>query len=137
MAVRIPECAFIDLGEAVRKIRIDFGIPIEFGTMSIYPRRAIDTLKTPGHNCAVGRIRYSVVDGADAPDGIIVYVKAACYGDEPRDTTNISRQIRRFRTRAQVISSSRSHNSRAIGCSGHTPWRSFAPIAMEIFAVSF
>jgi Patatin-like phospholipase len=80
-----PECAFIDLGEAVRKIRIDFGIPIEFGTMSIYPRSAIDTLKTPGHNCAVGRIRYSLVDGADAPDGIIVYIKPACYGDEPRD----------------------------------------------------
>jgi Patatin-like phospholipase len=80
-----PECAFVDLGEAVRKIRIDFGIPIEFGTMTIYPRSAIDTLKTPGHNCAVGRIRYSVVDGDDAPDGLIVYIKPACYGDEPRD----------------------------------------------------
>ncbi len=79
------ECAFVDLGEAVRKIRIDFGIPIEFGTMSIYPRSAIDSLKSPGHNCAVGRIRYSVVDGDDAPDGIIVYIKPACYGDEPRD----------------------------------------------------
>ncbi len=33
----------------------------------------------------MGRIRYSVVDGADAPDGIIVYIKPACYGDEPRD----------------------------------------------------
>jgi hypothetical protein len=80
-----PECFFADLGEAVRKIRIDFGIPIDFGTMTIYPRSAIDTLKTPGHNCAVGRIRYSVVDGADAPDGIIVYIKPACYGDESRD----------------------------------------------------
>jgi hypothetical protein len=80
-----PECAFADLGEAVRKIRIDFGIPIDFGTMTIYPRSAIDTLKSPGHNCAVGRICYSVVDGADAPDGIIVYIKPACYGDEPRD----------------------------------------------------
>jgi hypothetical protein len=79
------ECAFADLGEAVRKIRIDFGIPIEFGTMTIYPRSAIDTLKGPGHNCAVGRVRYSVVDGADAPDGIIIYIKPACYGDEPRD----------------------------------------------------
>src|SRR4029450_757549 len=80
-----PECSFADLGEAVRKIRIDFGIPIEFEPMSIYPRSAIETLDTPGHNCAIGRIRYSVVDGADAPDGIIVYIKPACYGDEPRD----------------------------------------------------
>ncbi len=80
-----PECSFADLGEAVRKIRIDFGIPIEFEKMTIYPRSAIDTLKTPGHNCALGRIRYSVVDGDDAPDGIIVYIKPACYGNEPRD----------------------------------------------------
>ena len=80
-----PECAYADLGEAVRKIRIDFGIPIEFGTMTIYPRSAIETLKSAGHNCAVGRIRYSAVDGPDAPDGIVVYIKPACYGDEPRD----------------------------------------------------
>ena len=80
-----PECSFADLGEAVRKIRIDFGIPIDFEPMSIYPRSAIETLETPGHNCAIGRVRYSVVDGADAPDGIIVYIRPACYGDEPRD----------------------------------------------------
>ncbi|PWT79684.1 MAG: hypothetical protein C5B58_13035 [Acidobacteria bacterium] len=80
-----PECSFADLGEAVRKIRIDFGIPIEFAPMTIYPRSAIETLETPGHNCAIGRIRYSLVDGPDTPDGVIVYVKPACYGDEPRD----------------------------------------------------
>ena len=80
-----PECSFADLGEAVRKIRIDFGIPIDFEPMSIYPRSAIETLETPGHNCAIGRVRYSVVDGTDAPDGIIVYIRPACYGDEPRD----------------------------------------------------
>jgi hypothetical protein len=80
-----PECSFADLGEAVRKIRIDFGIPIDFGPMTIYPRSAIGMLSSPGHNCAVGRICYSAVDGADAPDGVIVYIKPACYGDEPRD----------------------------------------------------
>ncbi len=25
------------------------------------------------------------MDGADAPDGVIVYLKPACYGNEPRD----------------------------------------------------
>jgi len=69
----------------VRKIRIDFGIPIEFGPMSIYPRSQIDAVKGPGHNCAIGRIRYSIVDGDAAPDGVIVYIRPACYGDEPRD----------------------------------------------------
>ena len=81
-----PECSFADLGEAVRKIRVDFGIPIEFEPMTIYPRSAGEK----GHNCAIGRIRYSAVDPADvngknAPDGIIIYIKPACYGNEPRD----------------------------------------------------
>jgi hypothetical protein len=80
-----PECSFADLGEAVRKIRIDFGIPIEFERMSIYPRSEIGALPQPGHYCAIGRVRYSLVDGEPAPDGIIIYIKPACYGDEPRD----------------------------------------------------
>jgi len=80
-----PECSFADLGEAVRKIRIDFGIPIEFDQMTIYPRSQIESLKERGHNCAIGHIRYSAVDGSSATDGIIVYIKPACYGDEPRD----------------------------------------------------
>jgi hypothetical protein len=84
-----PECSFADLGEAVRKIRVDFGIPIEFEPMAIYPRSAIDALKKKGHNCAIGLIRYSAVDpdvnGKKAPDGIIIYIKPACYGEEPRD----------------------------------------------------
>jgi hypothetical protein len=42
-------------------------------------------LEKRGHNCAIGRTRYSVVDGSAAPDGVIVYIKPACYGDEPRD----------------------------------------------------
>jgi hypothetical protein len=87
-----PECSFADLGESVRKIRVDFGIPIEFERMTIYPRSAIDALKKAGqkgHNCAIGRIRYSAVDpdvnGKKAPDGILIYIKPACYGEEPRD----------------------------------------------------
>ena len=83
-----PECSFADLGEAIRKIRIDFGIPIDFEPMTIYPRSAIRALKRDrqeGHNCAIGRIQYSAVDGSTAPDGIILYIKPACYGDEPRD----------------------------------------------------
>ena len=80
-----PECSFADLGEAVRKIRVDFGIPIEFDQMDIFPRSQIDAVKDRGRNCAIGRIRYSAVDGASAPDGIIVYIKPVCYGDEPRD----------------------------------------------------
>jgi hypothetical protein len=80
-----PECSFADLGEAVRKIRIDFGIPIEFDRMGIYPRSEIGPLTKPGHYCAIGRVCYSLVDGERAPDGVIIYIKPACYGEEPRD----------------------------------------------------
>ena len=113
-----PECSFADLGEAVRKIRIDFGIPIEFGPMSIYPRSAIETLKTPGHNCAVGRICYSLVDGADAPDGVIVYIKPALYGDEPRDIYEYSKRNQTFpheSTSEQFFSESQFESYRMLG----------------------
>jgi hypothetical protein len=113
-----PECSFADLGEAVRKIRIDFGIPIEFGPISIYPRNQIDALKGPGHNCAIGRIRYSVVDGSAAPDGVIVYVKPACYGDEPRDIYEYFKTSKTFpheSTADQSFSESQFESYRMLG----------------------
>lgn len=80
-----PNCSFADLGEAVRKIRIDLGISIDFSeSISIYPRR--DEPNEAGRYAAVGRIRYSMVDGGgEQNDGILIYLKPACYGDEPRD----------------------------------------------------
>ncbi len=80
-----PACSFADLGAAVRKIRIDLGISIDFSEISIFPRGDDAIQNAKGKNAAVGRIRYSEVDGADAPDGAIVYLKPACYGNEPRD----------------------------------------------------
>jgi hypothetical protein len=80
-----PACSFADLGGAVRKIRIDLGISIDFSEIMIYPRGEIEAQNMKGRNAAVGRIRYSEVDGEDAPDGVIVYLKPACYGNEPRD----------------------------------------------------
>jgi hypothetical protein len=113
-----PECSFADLGEAVRKIRIDFGIPIEFGKMGIYPRSQIDALEKRGHNCAIGRIRYSAVDGSDVPDGVIVYVKPACYGDEPRDIYEYFKRSRTFpheSTADQFFSESQFESYRMLG----------------------
>src|SRR6266516_1534899 len=110
--------SFADLGEAVRKIRVDFGIPIEFGPMSIYPRSQIDTLKVPGHNSAIGRIRYSVVDGSAAPDGILVYIKPACYGDEPRDIYEYFKTSKTFpheSTADQFFSESQFESYRMLG----------------------
>jgi hypothetical protein len=113
-----PECSFADLGEAVRKIRVDFGIPIEFDQMNIYPRSQIDATKGRGRNCAVGRIRYSAVDGSTAPDGIIVYIKPVCYGDEPRDIYEYFKRSRTFpheSTADQFFSESQFESYRMLG----------------------
>jgi len=113
-----PECSFADLGEAVRKIRVDFGIPIDFDQMNIYPRSQIDAVKGHGRNCAIGRIRYSVVDGSTAPDGIIVYIKPACYGDEPRDIYEYFKRSQTFpheSTADQFFSESQFESYRMLG----------------------
>jgi hypothetical protein len=63
-----------DLGNALRKIRIDQRIPISF--------EAIDAAR----RCAVARIEYP-----DAEHGHIVYVKPRLLGDEPPDVTSYCR----------------------------------------------
>ncbi|HEX4684374.1 MAG TPA: patatin-like phospholipase family protein [Gemmatimonadaceae bacterium] len=78
---------FEDLGGAIRKIRIDFGIPIDFdSSFPIYPR---DISPPPGdaRYWTVGRIGYSEVDPG-ARDGILLYIKPAFYETEPRDVYN-------------------------------------------------
>lgn len=77
-----PDFQYNDLGNAVQKVRTDFGIPIEFGEMKIFSRRD----KKPGAYCAIGTIRYSEIDkGVEVHDGKIIYIKPAFYGNEPRD----------------------------------------------------
>ena len=97
-----------DLGGAIRKIRADLGIPIEFpGGISIYPRAADPATLARGLYWAVGRIRYSVVDppapdparaaaDRDARDGWLLYVKAAYYGSEPPDVYEYAKANEQF-----------------------------------------
>lgn len=76
-----PDYEFEDLHSAMRKIRVDLGIPIEFDQASLpTPERAKET------KChfAVGKIRYSVVD-ATGVDGYVIYVKPVLSGDESLD----------------------------------------------------
>jgi len=73
---------FGDLGNAIRKIRIDLGVSIEFDDVPIY--KEVPQGKR-GQYCAFGRIRYSAVDGDDVKDGVLIYIKPAIYGCEPRD----------------------------------------------------
>ena len=85
-----PDFTFGSLGEAIRRIRIDLNIPIVFDEpMSIFARSAEKAQNQRGRACAIGRIRYSVVDqrtnGPGIKDGVLIYIKPACYGEEPRD----------------------------------------------------
>jgi hypothetical protein len=89
-----PNYQFEDLGNAVRKIRIDLGIPIEFAHMPIHDRGKGD--EDAGCYCALGRIRYCEIDGPTAPDGIIVHLKPAVYGREPKDVLNYAARNSQF-----------------------------------------
>jgi hypothetical protein len=77
------EYHFGDLGNAIRKVRIDLGVPIEFTALPIFA--AAPALPDKGMYWAAGRIRYSCIDGPDVEDGLLLYIKPAVYGNEPRD----------------------------------------------------
>jgi len=111
-----PAGAFEDLGNAIRKIRVDFGIPIEFDGVPIYPRDAAGQAR-PGKYCAIGKIRYSWVD-KDTPDGTLIYLKPAFYGPEPRDVFNYAQTSKTFpheTTGDQFFSESQFESYRALG----------------------
>ena len=76
-AGRDPSGGFEDLGNVIRKVRIDFGVPIEFvAKIDISPRESLPT----GLFCAVADICYEAADGAGAPNGRLVYIKPALFG---------------------------------------------------------
>jgi hypothetical protein len=81
-----PGFTYEDLGNAIRKIRIDMGIPVEFREQPPIP-------KIPGEkgpHWAVGEIQYSCVDGPGT-DGILLYVKPCLNGNEPTDVVAYSK----------------------------------------------
>jgi hypothetical protein len=73
--------AFSDLGNAIEKCRVDFGIDIEIDVRSL--QRDPETGLSKSH-CTVGRIRYDNVD-QDGSVGTLVYLKSALIGSEPTD----------------------------------------------------
>jgi hypothetical protein len=85
-----PYYLFDDLGNGVHRIRLDFGIPIEFTRVPISAEHWGSGAER-GLYFAVGRIRYSVTDQG-APDGVLLYVKPAVYGAEPRDILTYKRK---------------------------------------------
>jgi hypothetical protein len=111
--------AFEDLGNAIRKIRIDLGIPIEFEhRIKILP----NSPETKGLYCAQAIIRYSAVDGTDsAHDGSLVYFKPTLRGRGlpiPYDVYSYARNHSQFpheSTADQWFSESQFESYRALG----------------------
>ena len=81
-----PQYTFDDLANAVRRIRLDLGIPILFDPIDVTRQGQNDG----NPHAAIGRIRYAVVDGDGVHDGIILYLKATLSGDEPVDVRNFA-----------------------------------------------
>ncbi len=116
-----PTATFADLGNAVRKIRVDLGIPIEFlDGVHIFARGTTPEGEA-GSYWALGRIKYSAVDtGADdaEADGLLIYLKPAMYGREPSDVIQYSRTSETFPhepTSDQFFSESQFESYRALG----------------------
>jgi hypothetical protein len=86
-----PKCSLEDLGNAIRKIRIDLGIKITIQkSFGIYSRDD-EAGKKGGKYCAIGEIDYGGVDqdtnGRNCK-GTLIYLKPAICGDEPKDVFN-------------------------------------------------
>jgi Patatin-like phospholipase len=114
--------AFEDLGNVIRKIRIDFGIPIVFrDKIEIRPNGS----REPGLYCAIAEIRYSAVDGT-VTDGQLIYIKPTLRGRipphgsdaVPYDVYSYSRSSEAFpheSTADQWFSESQFESYRALG----------------------
>lgn len=88
-----PKFQFEDLANAIRKIRIDLGIPIEFIAENHIPS---------GNNaqafyCAFATIGYKSVDaGENVDDGQLIYFKPAVRGSEAIDVQNYAATHKTF-----------------------------------------
>ncbi len=93
-----PKCELFDLGNAIRKIRIDLGIPIDLDEFDLHAKKGEGEAPAPhpGTGCGLGTIRYDVVDGKDAVKGRLLYIKPCIYWKEPADVLNYARSSKDF-----------------------------------------
>ena len=87
-----PDLSFQDLGNAIRKIRIDQGVDIEINTGMIKPQG--DSHYSRWHH-AIGSIRYDKVDSG-APVGTLLYLKPSLTGEEPSDVQDYAAHHKAF-----------------------------------------
>jgi Patatin-like phospholipase len=76
-----PRFTYEDLGNALRKLRIDMKIHIDFEDGSF------QSLREQTRRCAIARIRYSLVDNTQE-DGYLLYIKPMMRGNESPDVAS-------------------------------------------------
>ena len=106
-----PQFTYEDLGNALRKIRIDMKIPVDFEDGSF------QALGKQTKRCAVARIRYSVADGS-GDDGYLLYIKPMMRGNEPPDVTSYRTDHKAFphqSTADQFFDESQTESYRMLG----------------------
>jgi len=119
-AGRDPDYAFEDLGNAVRKISIDLGVPIRFHKLEALKRRPQDGSDIVEH-CdyhAVADIDYQEADGNGVENGLILYVKAGYHGTESAGVRSYAMANRDFphqSTANQWFSESQFESYRSLG----------------------
>ena len=87
-----PKATFTDLGGAIRKCRVDFGVEIEIDVSQLRP---LPGERNSYWHCAVGEVFYDRVDDGAAP-GLLIYLKATLTGDEPEDVQNYAAENPEF-----------------------------------------
>jgi len=114
-----PTCAFDDLGNAIRKVRSDLGVPITIEQeLRIYSRDNAEGRKQ-GRYAALATIDYRAVDGPQAAQGQLIYVKPCVYWNtEPVDVQSYARTSESFpheTTADQFFRESQFESYRALG----------------------
>jgi hypothetical protein len=116
------EYSFEDLGNMIRKVRIDLGIEITIKLSRMIPvredgRRFSKSSEGSLLYCACGTIEYSKVEPG-APDGELIYLKPMMTGEAPADVANYHTAHPEFPhepTSDQFFSESQLESYRALG----------------------
>ncbi|HXH41062.1 MAG TPA: hypothetical protein VNN08_20715, partial [Thermoanaerobaculia bacterium] len=116
-----PKFTFEDLGNAIRKIRTDLGVPIDIEKMVMFPRKA-ESEFPDGRYVATAKIRYSSIDRnvPEGSDGTLIYLKPGLYSETyfPKDVYNYATESADFpheSTADQFFSESQFESYRALG----------------------
>jgi hypothetical protein len=80
-----PDKRFEDLGNAIRKVRVDLGVSIDINVSHLKGKSSDKKC------CAVGTIHYKKDDGSAAEEGKLIYIKPTLCGNEPVDILNYAK----------------------------------------------